>query len=333
MKGKDVLRDLVDAGRPATNTGSAVSNRPAGAVRALNLGLGRLTEEAAAAKALRETLATAATVVEIDPTEIDSSFVNDRLPNVSDPAFDQLKQAIDTTGQQVPILVRPHPSEAGRYQAAYGHRRLRAASELKRKVKAVVRNLTDEEMVIAQGQENGPRLDLSFIERAIFALKMETHGLSRGTICAALGIDPPEVSRLVTVAETIPGDVVTAIGPAPKVGRPRWLALANALGKTEAGQRVVKATASGPFASADTNERFALVLKAALAKEPAKRANREAIKASGRRVAWLERKQGRWQLVSDQEDFVSYLDQKLPGLLADFEASVPPRGTARKEQK
>jgi len=37
----------------------------------------------------------------------------------------------------------------------------------------VVRSLTDEQLVIAQGQENSGRTDLTFIERARFAARLE----------------------------------------------------------------------------------------------------------------------------------------------------------------
>ncbi|WP_164125936.1 ParB/RepB/Spo0J family partition protein, partial [Stenotrophomonas maltophilia] len=57
-------------------------------------------------------------------------------------------------GQNVPILVRPKPGDTEGYEVAFGHRRLRAARELGIKVRAVVRSLTDEQLVIAQGQEN-----------------------------------------------------------------------------------------------------------------------------------------------------------------------------------
>ena len=89
--------------------------------------------------------------------------------------------AIRITGQQVPILVRPHPEIEGRYQIAYGHRRARAARELGRPVRAVVRQMSDAELVVAQGQENSARRDLSFIERALYAAKLERAGFDRET--------------------------------------------------------------------------------------------------------------------------------------------------------
>uniref|UniRef100_UPI001D0E2864 ParB/RepB/Spo0J family partition protein n=1 Tax=Klebsiella pneumoniae TaxID=573 RepID=UPI001D0E2864 len=73
----------------------------------------------------------------------------------------------------MPILVRPHPTIDGRYQVAYGHRRLVAVRQLGFKVKAVIRELSDDQLVVSQGQENNARTNLSYIERALFASRLE----------------------------------------------------------------------------------------------------------------------------------------------------------------
>jgi ParB family transcriptional regulator, chromosome partitioning protein len=94
-------------------------------------------------KELEKQLADSQAIVELDPANIQSSFVPDRMAASSED-HDKLMASIRLTGQQVPILVRPHPSQEGHYQVAYGHRRLRAVTELGRKVRAVVRDLSDE---------------------------------------------------------------------------------------------------------------------------------------------------------------------------------------------
>lgn len=225
-KGRDILKSMVGAVEPTRPEVPSVQqpHRPSGAVKAMNLSLGRLGEEAAAAKALRESLASGDKVLEIDPAAIEMSFIRDRIPVDKDAEFERLKQSIQESGQQVPILVRPDPVRAGHYQAAYGHRRLRAAAEIGVPVKAVVRKLTDEELILAQGQENGPRVDLSFIERALFARRMDEHGFSRDMIAKALATDKPETSRLLQVAQTIDPEIILAIGPAPRSdARAGWL--------------------------------------------------------------------------------------------------------------
>ena len=110
-------------------------------------------------------------VVELDPAVIDPSPFPDRLTDAaSEEAILTLRQSIEERGQEIPILVRPHPEIEGRYQIAYGHRRFKAISGIAGKlVRAVVRKLTDAELVQAQGVENSDRQDLSFIERVLFA--------------------------------------------------------------------------------------------------------------------------------------------------------------------
>src|SRR5690606_35044867 len=135
---------------------------------------------------------------EFDPNLFSPSIVSDRIPSANDARFHELRAAIQENGQQIPIIARQDPAEEGRYQIAAGHRRWRVAQELGLGLKAIIRKLSDQEMVILQGQENGPREDLSFIERARFAMHMESRGFDRGTLSAALSVDKPEVSRLLT---------------------------------------------------------------------------------------------------------------------------------------
>src|ERR1700743_3622062 len=153
MKGRDALRDMMSG--KAADTAPAAPKRSSGAIRAMNLELQHLSEEAAAAKSLRQTLAGSEPVLELSAADIDPSPVADRIPTDDDPAFDELKTQIAEIGQQVPILVRPHPEREGRYQVAYGRRRLRVRNKFDKPVKAIVRQLSDRDLIMAQAQENG----------------------------------------------------------------------------------------------------------------------------------------------------------------------------------
>ena len=73
----------------------------------------------------------------------------------------------------------------GRYQVAYGHRRLQAVRLLGRPVRAIIRPLQDIDVVVAQGVENSARQNLSYIERALFALTLEARGFERSVIMRA----------------------------------------------------------------------------------------------------------------------------------------------------
>ena len=173
----------------------------------MSLTLDRIEEES---RALQEALTTGASVVELDPNLIDASFIVDRFVDAADPAFDALRESVREHGQEVPILVRPHPEREGRYQAAYGHRRLKATRELGLKVRAVVRSLDDHQLVVAQGVENSARRDLSFIERAMFAKALEDAGYERPVIMASLSTDKTELSKMISVARALPEGIVYA---------------------------------------------------------------------------------------------------------------------------
>ncbi|NRQ18906.1 plasmid partitioning protein RepB [Ensifer sesbaniae] len=322
MKGRDILKSMVSSAEhtKAETPQAPVAHKPAGAVRAMNLSLGRLNEEAAAAKDLREAIAAGDKVIELDPALIEVSFIRDRIPLEADPQFDDLKTSIADSGQQVPILVRPHPSKPSHYQAAYGHRRLRAANDLGRSVKAVVRNLTDEQVILAQGQENGPRIDLSFIERALFARRLEEHGFDRDTIARALSVDKPEISRLLQVAENVPSEIILAIGPAPKVGRPRWLAFAERLkDSSAAAKRVEKELQAADFLATETNKRFDRLWKAMTVAEK-KSKDIEAVRTKkGLPLASIEHSARGSKITVTSAEFAEFLSSHMHEFVAMFE--------------
>lgn len=268
MKRRDVVRALLtpDPREPQSAPPADEGEKPvrvaSHAVRAMGLEIGRLADEAREASVLRARLESGTVVVELTPDRIDPSFAADRLARTGDAEYRRLVESMRTTGQQVPILVRPHPEDRERYQVAYGHRRWEAAAELGISVKAIVREMSDHELVVAQGKENAERRNLTFIERALFAAHLDARGFDRATLNAALNVHTAEMTRLLSVAASVPPEIVRAIGPAPKAGRPRWMALAAHLaqpGKAEA----VNATLELPaFQTFGSDRRFEAVMDA-----------------------------------------------------------------------
>ena len=272
-------------------------------------------------EALREQLATGTVAIELDPATIDPSPFSDRFEEQDESADASLKQSIAENGQEIPILVREHPTKPGRYQSAYGHRRVRVTRSLGIKVKAYIRELTDEDLVVAQGIENSGREDLSFIERAAFALTLEEAGFQRSVVQSALSIDRAEVSKLIAVAKAVPADLQKAIGRAPKVGRPRWLALADAIADGKALTRVRKLAQSDAFLAAHTNDRLSLLLAAARKTDTSDAgAPPVSIRGSdGAEIARVVRSAKRSRIeVGEDAEFVDFLVSKLPDLHRSF---------------
>jgi ParB family chromosome partitioning protein len=287
----------------------------------MGLSLGRLSEDAARVQALERQIVSGDMVHDLDPLQVEPSFVEDRLARTADPEFRRLVDSIATTGQQVPILVRPHPDHSGKYQVAYGHRRLSACSELGRPVKALVRVLSNAELVVAQGKENAERRNLSFIERAMFARHLEEQGFERGTIQTALAVHPAEMTRLLSVARSIPAPIIDAIGSAPRAGRPRWMELATLLGAAKAQDTITDLVSSPAFRKASTDARFDLAIEKLRGKHDPAELAPTFKDSSGTTVVRTERTSTALRLIVDLKlapGLDEYLLTVLPEIIAGF---------------
>jgi ParB family chromosome partitioning protein len=266
MARKNVLLEVDEDQEPSTEPSPATEAAAAsgrvytrGAPGLFGRALADIATKATAAEKIEAQLTAGQNIVELDPAVVDPSFVVDRMAEASE-GLASLRQAIATQGQNSPILVRPHPTETGRYQAAFGHRRLRVAKDLGRAVRAVVKQLSDEDLVLAQGQENSARVDLSYIERALFARRLEDLKYRREIIMAALGIDKAAVSKMISVTSRIPATVIEAIGPAPSIGRPRWIELADQFERQLTSRQLTALLENDALRSApDSDRRFDLV--------------------------------------------------------------------------
>jgi len=326
---KDLRRAMLGAGLARANSAptlpveTVVPPKPervvAGAIGAVSRSLDQFHNELQTAQDL---VASGAAIVELDPADIDASDLQDRLEsNADDHAA--LVHAIRENGQQVPILVRPHPEISGRYQVAYGHRRVAACREIGCKVRAVVRKLTDRELFVAQGQENSARRDLSFIERALFAHRLEERGIDRAAIMAALDVDKTEVSKLISVTKAISHDLVQAIGPAPKAGRPRWLALVDLSSGARAEKIIASLTSSDGFRACSSDERFKKIFDALVSRPKPMTKSRKWVSADGVRVAQIDQGEAACVLSIDERaapKFGQFVADQLPNMYAAFKA-------------
>ncbi|MFW2589435.1 plasmid partitioning protein RepB [Sagittula sp. SSi028] len=204
---------------------------------------------------------------EIDPALIDDWGPRDRMEGFTavksddeGEGFDALVESIREGGQQVPILLRRAPTD-GRFEVIYGRRRLAACRELGIKVKANVQDLDDDAALLAKGLENAARRNLSFYEKARFAAMIAAAGHDSKTARQVLGLSASGLSHLNKIIDNVPDDVGDQIGAAPKSGRPKWTALADAF----AGQKITASAALGILAGFDasmgSDERLDQLLK------------------------------------------------------------------------
>lgn len=338
MARKNLLTGLIETKLPAGNSVSDGRSQGSsdsvaaivrqGAIGAVSRSIAELKQQVIQAEDLKQKLADGQAIVELDPSALHPAFLNDRL-GVADDDETSLLESIKANGQQVPILVRPHPDRGGEYQIAYGHRRVRSAKALGIRVRAVVRPLSDAELIVAQGTENSARADLSFIERALFAYRLEETGFSRDVIMAALSIDKTVLSKLIAVPSRLPAKLIESIGRAAAVGRDRWLELAAAL--TERANKIdlEELTQSARFMAADSDQRFELVarelttvLKAKISRPPIKRVLDE----GGHVIAKLDEKPKALVITVSGKPapgLLEFVATRLPSLLKEFGQSEP----------
>lgn len=325
MSRKDSI-DSLFLKKPVANALSAAKSPDrvrTGAISAMGSSLHEMAENAKQATKLQQQLAEGEAVISIDASSIDSSKIADRIPIDIDPDFDALVESIAEHGQQVPILVRPNPQVSGRFQIAYGRRRLKAAEKLGRPVRAIVRSLSDSQLYIAQGRENLDRKDLSFIEKAFFAKNLEENGCDRATIISALATDKADVSRYIAIARQLPEDLVKFIGPAPKAGRARWMALVEHLATPD------RVTAAYELLSRYSEERLGSdarldsilrALNETVQKNRVAKAESWKI-PSGKRGARIESKAGKTTIIFEDKavpDFALFVSGKLDELYKEF---------------
>lgn len=298
--------------------------KQSGALGAISQSLGGISEKVKRAEEIEQKLIEGQVIVDLDPALIDNSFVPDRMEATEEQnaAFCDL---IRQHGQNVPILVRPKPGGTERYEVAFGHRRLRAARELGIKVRAVVRSLTDEQLVIAQGQENSGRTDLTFIERARFAARLEDRKFSREIIMASLNVDKAALSRLIAIATRVPAAVIDAIGPAPAFGRVRWQELTDLLEEEANRARALDIVKAPTFNGLDTDKRFEALAAGLRKKTLRARAENWAAK-DGTHAAKVSRAGKRLTLTFDDRvapKFGDFVREKLQTLYDEFKAGDP----------
>ncbi len=267
MARKDVFANITSPANSGTERKATPGYATHGASRSMISSLSELRDKVAQA----EQHTSGEAIIELDTELLDSSFVADRM-GTDDLAYVELLEAIRERGQDTPILVRPHPTSDGRYQIVFGHRRARAAKELGRPVRAVVKPMSDADHIIAQGQENSARENLSFIERSMFAQRLLDLSYEKAVIQVALSADAPMLTRMLSVSSRVPADIANAIGPAKSVGRNRWTEFAQCIEKPSTLELARIYIGDAAFTSLESDARFErLLAEIKKASKPAKR--------------------------------------------------------------
>ena len=150
-------------------------------------------------------------------------------------ALDELAQSMRENGVVQPILVRPNPEKAGRFQLIAGERRWRAAQIAQlHDIPAIIRDIDDKQAAEFSLIENIQRQDLTAIEEALgYRTLIDAHGYNQEALADIVGKSRPHISNMMRLL-SLPDEVhkmlfdreLTAGQVRPLVGRDDALALA-----------------------------------------------------------------------------------------------------------
>jgi ParB family chromosome partitioning protein len=213
---------------------------------------------------LSDSMAQNAAVDGVDFLEIDIDLIE---PNPEQPRthfdearLEELAQSIRANGLVQPLLVRR--VQGGRYQLVAGERRWRASQRAGlRKVSAVIREITNEQLLPLALIENIQRQELNPVEEAVAYQKlMLDYGLTQDELARQVGKDrssianylrllklPPDIQRMLEDGRLSMGHARALLG---LEAEPAQLALANDIlanqWSVRETEKAVKKLAGGP---------------------------------------------------------------------------------------
>lgn len=149
-----------------------------------------------------------ASVLNINVQSIDNNSLQPRV-DYNDEKLEELKNSIKENGILQPILVR---RKADRYEVIAGERRLRAARALSlEKIPAVIRDVSDKEVLVFALIENIQREELNPIEEAeAFRKLIEEFGYTQQEVAASVGKDRSTISNILRLLN-LPSRIKRAI--------------------------------------------------------------------------------------------------------------------------
>ncbi|MFH1625775.1 MAG: ParB/RepB/Spo0J family partition protein [Pseudomonadota bacterium] len=136
-------------------------------------------------------------LLDIDEVDPPSEAVRDLI----DPeGIRELAESIRSQGLLQPILVRPF---SGRYEVVAGHRRLLGHRLIgKTKIRAFIKDLSDEETLLIRAVENIQRKDLTPIEQGkIYKILREKLGYSLEKMAQKMGKTKPTIIKYLKILE------------------------------------------------------------------------------------------------------------------------------------
>lgn len=261
-------------------------------------------------------------IEEIDPALADPSPYWDRdLRFLHDKNFADFVEDMRRNGQQSPALLRPHPTDAARFEVCFGHRRLFACRSLGTRLRAVVRTLSEAQMAGAAYSENAHREGVSTLEQSRALAKYVERGVfpTKQALADALNVSRSHVSNLTSYAE-IPDRVLEALGDWRKC---TFRDANNLLKATrEVSRRVPMLEAAERLIAGDPQLGFHVRLTVLLGQKPRGAGETDDLRDDSGRVL-AERKRGKRSTAiafatGQSEGLADFVWSKLPSLIEEF---------------
>ena len=153
------------------------------------------------------------TIIEISPLDCFNWKYADRQSfEMGD--LHELASNISENGQVQPIIVRA--SEQGKYEIIAGERRWRACSIINKKIKAVVKKISDEDAFLLQNAENIKQGLSPYSQSISYHKLLLDEKISQRELAKRLGISKSSLNNLLSFA-AIPNNFWEAVGDIRKV--------------------------------------------------------------------------------------------------------------------
>ena len=153
------------------------------------------------------------TIVEISPLDCSNWKYADRQSfEMGD--LHELANNIAENGQVQPIIVRA--SDEGKYEVIAGERRWRACSIINKKIKAVVKKISDEDAFLLQNAENIKQGLSPYSQSVSYHKVLLDEKISQRELAKRLGISKSSLNNLLSFA-AIPNNFWEAVGDIRKV--------------------------------------------------------------------------------------------------------------------
>ncbi|MEL7000406.1 MAG: ParB/RepB/Spo0J family partition protein [Pseudomonadota bacterium] len=182
--------------------------------RALGRGLSALLGDADAATAVAPKVEAAAPSAGTESIPIDLIEANPDQPRrvFREAELDELAMSLKSHGLLQPVLLRPHPADAKKYQIIAGERRWRAAQRAEiHSVPAVIRDVNDRELLEFAIVENVQRVDLDPIEEARgYAQLIEHYGYTQEELSGVIGKSRSQLANAMRLL-ALPYDVIQLV--------------------------------------------------------------------------------------------------------------------------